>query len=236
MKKIRIHYLQHVSYEDPGCILQWAHAGGHQITSTKFFEHQQLPDLSEIDWLIVMGGPMGIYDEAAYPWLKNEKAYLRMAIRQNKTVMGICLGAQLIAAALGANVYPNRFKEIGWFEITLSEQGKIHPLLSNFEQRFPVFHWHGDTFDLPVNAQLLASSTACKNQAFALGNKVLGLQFHFEVTAESLIKMVENGKHELQAAQYIQSAGQLLSQTDHFVNNNQKMFQLLGKLEKLEIT
>ena len=233
MKKLNIHYLQHVPYEDPGCILNWIRERGHCVTYTKFYEDEALPELSNIDWLIVMGGPMGVYDDRQFHWLKKERSYINDAINQNKTVLGICLGSQLIAAAMGAKVYPNQLKEIGWFNISITEQGKSNWLFDGFDSTFKVFHWHGDTFDLPDNAIHLASSKACKNQAFIINNKVLGLQFHFEVTAESLKNMVENGKDELQPAAYIQTDKQILDQTEHIAANNLKMISVLDALEKL---
>ena len=232
MKKLHIHYLQHVPYEDPGCILNWIKNHGHQVTSTKFYQNDSLPYPDQIDWLIIMGGPMGIYDEDDFPWLKAEKQFIKELIDQNKTVLGICLGSQLIAAALGAKIYPNKFKEVGWFPISLSEQGKKSELFTGFESTFEVFHWHGDTFDLPKNATHLASSSVCKNQAFLINNKVLGLQFHFEVTADSLNNMVENGKNELQPAEYIQLAHKILHQTEFIDSNNQKMYRILDELGK----
>jgi len=114
------------------------------VAYTRFYEAHQLPGIDDIDWLIVMGGPMGVYDESFYPWLVEEKAFIKQAIEHNKTVLGICLGSQLIAEVLGAKVYPNKQKEIGWFDITLSETAARHPLFENFENQFPVFHWHGN--------------------------------------------------------------------------------------------
>jgi GMP synthase-like glutamine amidotransferase len=203
MKTLRIHYLQHVVYEDLGCIKLWASENGHQLTSTKFFKNYALPEHSNYDWLIILGGPMGVYQQEKYKWLPIEKEFIKQSIEQNKTVIGICLGSQLIASALKAKVYPNKEKEIGWFPINVSE-AIINPLF-NKEKCYTVFHWHGDTFDLPQNAALLASSEACANQAFIYSDKVIGLQFHLEVTINSLKRMIIFGASELTSGKYVQS-------------------------------
>jgi len=227
MKKLSIYTLMHVPFEGLGCIEQWIDCNGHSLSYTRFYDDYQLPAPDDFDWLIVMGGPMGVYDEVIYPWLAEEKAFIKQAIENDKIVIGICLGSQLIAEVLGAKVYPNKQKEIGWFNLQLTDEGKIQPILAGFEDEFPVFHWHGDTFDLPAGSKRLFQSDITVNQAFLYNEKVLGLQFHFEVTAETLVGMVENGKEELVANNTIQSAVQILGTTDYIYNNNQLMFQLL---------
>ena len=121
---MRIHYLQHESHEGLGCIEDWAKRKGHLITSTKFYEDSKLPDLSAFDFLIIMGGSMGVNDEDKYKWLKSEKDFIKRTINSKKPVLGICLGSQLIADALGAKVYPNKYKEIGWMDIKMTEAAK----------------------------------------------------------------------------------------------------------------
>lgn len=232
MKKLSIHSLMHVPFEGLGCMEQWITRNNHSLSHTYFYEKYQLPTIDDIDWLIVMGGPMGVYDETQYPWLAEEKAFIREAIEKGKTVIGICLGSQLIAEVLGAKVYPNKQKEIGWFDVKLSETAKTHPLFIGFEDKFPVFHWHGDTFDLPAGSTHLISSAACLNQAFLYNGNVLGLQFHVEVTGQTLSGMVENGLHELAQSETIQSAEQILKQTAFIEANNKKMFQILDYFEK----
>jgi len=231
-KKLKIHTLQHVPFEGLGCIDQWITTKGHTVNYTKLYDNPQFPVLDEFDWLIVMGGPMGVYDEAMYPWLKEEKEFIRRAIEGGKTIVGICLGSQLIAEVLGAKVYPNKRKEIGWFDIQKTEFAKSQPLLEQIEEQFTVFHWHGDTFDLPAGSERLFSSAVCLNQAFLYKKKVLGLQFHFEVTSQTLKEMIENGMSELVEDKTIQSATKILEQTNYIDSNNQKMFQILDYLEK----
>lgn len=228
MNTFRIHYLQHVTYEDLGCISNWAMEKGHEITSTKFYEDYVLPNHSNYDWLIILGGPMGVYEQERYGWLTVEKEFIKQAIEQNKTVIGICLGSQLIASALKAKVYPNKEKEIGWFPINVSE-AIINPLFNN-EKCYTVFHWHGDTFDLPQNAALLASSEACANQAFIYRDKVIGLQFHLEVTENSIKQMIIFGGSELTTEKYIQTVQEMSNQKEFLKDNNQRMFLLLNYL------
>ena len=231
MKTIRIHYLQHVPFEDLGCIEDWTLAKGHQLTSTKFYEHSRLPELSDFEWLIIMGGPMGVYDEAKYDWLSGEKEFIRNAIQSGKIVIGICLGAQLIASALGAKVYPNDEKEIGWFPVSFSRNLLTNKVLGEEEKIIPVFHWHGDTFNLPVNAIRIASSQGCLNQAFIYGEKILGVQFHLEVTEKSLQQMIAFCESELVKGKYIQTANEIIAEKKIIGKNNQMMFQLLEYFE-----
>jgi GMP synthase-like glutamine amidotransferase len=232
MKKLSIHTFMHVPFEGLGCIEQWTNKNNHTVSYTKFYEDYKLPDAEGIDWLIVMGGPMGVYDEAVYSWLAEEKSFIRQAIEKGKTVLGICLGSQLIAEVLGTKVYPNKQKEIGWFDLQLTSEGKNEKLLSGFEDKFPVFHWHGDTYDLPAGSTRLFSSEVCLNQAFLYKDNVLGLQFHFEATPETLKEMVTHGANELIEAETIQSAEQILAQINFIDSNNKKMFDILDYLKK----
>ena len=228
MKSLKVLCFQHVSFEGLGCIKDWCEANGHQITYTRFFENETIPQIENYDWLIIMGGPMGVYDENKYLWLSDEKTAIRNAILHNKTVIGICLGSQLIANVLGAKVYKNPVKEIGWFDISLTEQGIHESLFVNFDVTLKVFHWHGDTFDLPENAKHIAFSEICTNQAFLYKKNVLGLQFHLEVTEQSVAEMVENGNSELTDSKYIQCKSEILTGKNFIKPNNNKMFQLLN--------
>ena len=209
MHLVRAHYLQHVLFESLGSIEPWLRAAGYEITNTRFFQTTALPDLKGIDLLVVMGGPMSANDEGEFPWLVQEKQFIRRAIETGIPVLGICLGAQLIASAVGARVYPNPVKEIGWFPI----QGVPSPGKSVF--RFPpslqVFHWHGETFDLPSGAIRLATSAGCENQALQLGQSVIGLQFHLETTPESAREIVAHCRAELIPSTYVQSERTILA-------------------------
>jgi GMP synthase-like glutamine amidotransferase len=234
MKKLNIHTFMHVPYEGLGCIANWITENNHEVNFTKFYEPYQLPNLNEIDWLIVMGGPMSVYDETLYPWLVEEKEYIRQAINSGKTVVGICLGSQLIAEVLGAKVYPNKQKEIGWWKVNRTEASQGIPILGNLKHEFTVFHWHGDTYDLPEGSIHLLESKICKNQAFLYNEKVLGLQFHFEVMSGTVLRMVENGESELIESETVQSAEDILKVIKCFQANNHKMSQILDHLSIVE--
>ena len=227
---MRIHLLQHVNFESGGFIENWIKENNHSLTVTRFFKSENLPPLNEIDWLIIMGGPMGVYDEDKYPWLKDEKQFIASAIKAGKTVLGICLGSQLIADALGAKIYPNKFKEIGWFPISLTDEGRNNYFVNSIQDKQIVFHWHGDTFDLPEGAIHLAKSAGCLNQAFVSNEKVVGLQFHLEVTEKSLKDMIENGKNEIREAKYIQNENGIYEGTINCEKNNSLLNNLLNRL------
>lgn len=233
MKTLNIRYFQHVQFEGLGCIEKWARLNGHKLTSTKFYEDAYLPDINNIDWLIIMGGPMSAYEENKFAWLKEEKKFIKQAVENGKTVIGICLGSQLLAAALGAKVYPNKEKEIGWFNVELTSDGKEDKLFKGFENKFKVFHWHGDTFDLPQGAVHLAQTDNCKNQAFLYKDKVLGLQFHFETTEQTLAAMVANCNNELTNGSLIQSEAEILNSRNYIEANNLKMFEILNRLSQI---
>jgi GMP synthase-like glutamine amidotransferase len=230
LKKLRIHYFQHVSHEGLGSIEEWASSSGHSLTSTRFFESAGLPEISDLDWLIVMGGPMSVNDEEQFPWLADEKKFIRQAIDKGKTVLGICLGSQLVSAALGARVYKNAEKEIGWFDIELTPFAQSDNLFFEMESRLKVFHWHGDTFDLPENAIRLASSAGCKNQAYIYKDRVLALQFHLEPTWDLLLEMIEGGREELSTGKYVQTEKELLKNKQLIEINRKILFVLLTRL------
>lgn len=231
MQKLRIHYLQHVPFEGPGYIAEWAEGRGHSLSATHLFDNNTLPALADFDWLMIMGGPMGVYNETSYPWLREEKALIRSAIDAGKTIIGICLGSQLLAEALGARVYRNPQKEIGWFPVSVTSEAKQHELLAGLTDSFPVFHWHGDTFDLPEGATHLLTTAACKNQAFSYGNKILGLQFHLEATPETLQAMVDHGQGELrEEGEYIQSGSAILQQAGLTADTDTILATILDRL------
>lgn len=226
----RVHVLQHVPFEGLGSIEPWLLARRAEISYTRFFEESwTLPDPADFDLIIAMGGPMSVNDEATLSWLVPEKAFLASAIRQGVRVLGICLGAQLIASALGAAVRPNPVREIGWFELT-AEPTPAHSFA--FPPVATVFHWHGETFDLPPGAVRLARSAACENQAFQLGEDVIGLQFHLETTPESAAALIEHCADELDATQpYVQSAEALRAMPEAaYASINELMDSVLSHL------
>ena len=230
---MRINYLQHVPFEGLGSIEQWVHARHYHLTATMLYRDDPLPTVNSIDWLIVMGGPMGVHDEEKFPWLIEEKRVIENAIRQGKVVIGICLGAQLIADVLGARVYPNRFKEIGWFPIELTEAGQQSQLFGYLPGRPNVFHWHGDTFDLPAGAVHIARSEACRHQAFVYDKRVVGLQFHLESTPAGIENLIQNCSGDLVDGRYIQPPLQLMAAPEAFGIINQFMDGLLTRIEQM---
>jgi GMP synthase-like glutamine amidotransferase len=174
---------------------------------------------------------MGIYDEAEYPWLAAEKACLRESISAGKTVVGVCLGAQLLADVLGARVFRGPEKEIGWFPIELTAEAAAAEPFAFLPASLEVFHWHGDTFDLPPGAVRLASSAVCENQAFLYDGRMLGLQFHVESTLASVREIVANCADELVPAPYIQTAERLLAAgEDDYRRLHSVLFGILDRL------
>lgn len=230
---MRIHYLQHVPFEGLGSIEPVLKERGHTLNSTHLYKGQTLPEVNSFDWLIIMGGPMGIYDYGHFTWLKDEKSFIGKVIESGKTVLGICLGAQLIADVLGAKVYKNKHKEIGWHDIETTPEINDTILADSIPSPLEAFHWHGDTFDLPAGALNIASSDACKNQGFIFDDRILALQFHLETTCESATALIANGRYELDGSKYEQSEKEMLAKSSRFPRINQAMEKVLKVLEKI---
>jgi GMP synthase-like glutamine amidotransferase len=227
---MKVHVLQHVPFEGLGSIQGWLEAHNAQVSFTRFFEDPVLPDVDDFDLVIVMGGPMSVNDERVFPWLIEEKRFIAAAVHTGKAVLGICLGAQLIASTLGGRVYSGPCKEIGWHEIQSAE----HPPDSfRFPRAVIVFHWHGETFDLPQGAIRLAHSSACQNQAFQVDKRVIGLQFHLETTPKIVEAMISNCGDELVTGPYIQSASKIRNvPATFYVTINQLMGNILGYITR----
>lgn len=223
-----IHYLQHVQFENIGSMETYFTARGDKLSHTRLYKDESFPGLDEFQGLIVMGGPMGVYDEL--PWLEREKVFIKEAIQAGKKVLGICLGAQLIADVLGADVYKNKYREIGWFPIKKTDQADQTIFKDVFSESMDVFHWHGDTFDIPENAVPLASSKACANQGFLVDDRVAGFQFHLETTVESAKALVENCGNELDGSEFVQTEQEILASDSRFVGINKIMISVLEKL------
>jgi len=228
---VRIHYLQHVPFEGPAQIGEWASKKGYTMTGTFFFRRGKLPGYDEFDWLFVMGGPMGTEDVERFPWLAKEKKFIGRAIEEGKRVVGICLGAQLIASSLGAKVYSNGCKEIGWFPVTLTQGGKESSLFRGTNHTFTPFHWHGDTFQIPPGAIHIAESEGCRNQAFLFDNRVLGLQFHLETTEDAAKRLISHCADELVEGPYIQEREEMLTGPQRFEEIRSILFQVLDNMD-----
>ncbi len=224
---MRIHYLQHVPFEGLGFIEAWARQQTHQVSSTALFAEEPLPAPDQFDFLVIMGGPMGVHDLSEHAWLTREKGFIEAALGQEKPILGICLGAQLLADVMGARVYPNRHKEIGWHPVTRTASADKTAIGAIVPASFQAFHWHGDTFDLPPGAIHLAESDACRQQAFFLPPAVLGLQFHLESTRESIDLLLRHCGHELLSAPFIQSEADIRSRETLISPSNDLMHAIL---------
>ena len=190
--------LQHVAVEGPGTLAPYLEARGWTLETVALYAGAHPPeDARGYQAVIVMGGPMGVYDEAAYPFLRAEQHFLRCAMAQDVPLLGICLGSQLLAKALGARVYRNAQKEIGWYTVDLTPAGAADPLFAGLPLSLPVFQWHSDAFDLPAGAIPLASSPLCAHQAFRYGDRVYGLLFHLELTPAIIHTWMETFQDEL---------------------------------------
>ena len=230
---MKIDVLQHVSFEGPGAVADWAQSRGHDLVRSAAYEGA-LPNVDALDFLVVMGGPMNIYQVAENPWLAPEKALIKAAVENGKVVLGICLGAQLLADALGGKVTPNKQAEIGWFPVEITKDGHGLDLTADLPTRFIALHWHGDTFSIPDDAVHFASSAACENQAFAYDEgRVIGLQFHLEETRESLGLLIEQAKDELVPGEWIQSEHDLLAPYAPFELGNDLLLRLLDRMAEM---
>lgn len=192
----RIIVCQHVAYEILGTLNPLLKNAGLRLRYVNFErEPTAQPSLDGYDGLVVLGGPMNVDQTGEFPCLATETALVTEAIRRDMPVLGICLGAQIIAKALGAGVRPNGQKEIGWYPVSVTAEGRSDPLLGSFDTTEQIFQWHGDTFDIPKGAVRLASSPACENQAFRFGDRVYGFQFHLEVDEAMIARWLEVPHH-----------------------------------------
>ncbi len=233
---MRLHYFQHVSFEGLGSIETWAKDMFCDITSTRFFASDTLPDLDDIDWLVIMGGPMSVNEDTKHPWIIKEKNFIEQAIVKEKVVLGICLGAQLIADVIGAKISQNKYKEIGWFPIDKTDDSNATRLADFLPEQMEVFHWHGDTFNTPPGATNLATSQACENQGFIYDDHVIGLQFHLETTPASAKALIDNCGGEIVEGPYIQSSPEIFADELRFEKINRTMEGLLDHLNYLSGT
>ncbi len=228
---MRIHSLEHEPFEGLANIEVWAKNRGHSISRTLLFNGEEIPDITDIDWLVIMGGSMNIYEDEKYPWLRDEKNFIAQAIAGKKIVLGVCLGAQLIADVLGGKVSRNKHKEIGWFQVTLTKEAGRSSIFGSFPHRFTAIHWHGDTFSIPSGAARIAQSEGCANQAFEYG-RTIGLQFHLEYSAKSIDLMLRNCADEIVEGRYIQKPDEIILQNNNVVETQKLLNMLLDNMEK----
>jgi GMP synthase-like glutamine amidotransferase len=231
---MRIVCLQHVEYETPDEIATWAADRGHAMHIVMPLL-EEFPSTDTFDMLVVLGGPMGAYEDARYPWLASEKRFIRQAIDAGKLVFGVCLGAQLTAIALGGEAHRHDVREVGWFPARLTEAGRRSRVLSVFPDEFDAGLWHGDTYTLPAGIETAAVTEGCPNQAFeARDGRVVGLQFHPEWTAEALCGLVERHPDWIEAGgPYVQTAQEILGADSAIAAGNRMLYDLLDAMEAL---
>ncbi|MBL7662524.1 type 1 glutamine amidotransferase [bacterium] len=233
---MRIHIIQHVAFEEPGEISNWINRRGHALTLTRVFRDEEFPEIDSFDLLIIMGGPMSVNDHASYPWIANEKKFISQALAAGKYLFGICLGAQFIASALGAKVYPNKIeqqvvKEIGWFPVKTTPEALSSQFFCTMPGEFSPLHWHGETFDLPQGAIRLASTSACANQAFEYNHQALGIQFHLEMSPEIVREMLVNCENDFVGGRYEQSPTQILEAKTNYALTQELIESVLDRFE-----
>ena len=205
--------IKHADIEGPGLI--------EYCLNQRRIRHQvlcldsdvRLPNPEGFTHIILLGGPMNVYEEDRYPFLKDEDLFIKEAIQRGKFILGICLGAQLIAKALGAKVFKAPAKEVGWFDVSLTEIGLQDPIFSHLPKTFSVFQWHEDTFEIPRSAKLIATSSSVPHQAFRYADNAYGLQFHLEVTEEMIRLWIKENSKELSDLQGIISPEKILLET-----------------------
>jgi len=220
---MNIRIFQQVSFETPGQILKISEKLNWEVETKKLFE-EDIPRDFDFDILIIMGGPMSIFEDKQHPFLAREKQYISEAIDRKKKVIGICLGAQLIANTLGARVYHGREKEIGWFPIE-----KTDTAMGFLPDVMTTFHWHGDTFDIPEGAIGLYKSEVTPNQAFLYNKKVLGLQFHMEMNMNGLQSIMDHCKNELAHSNWVMTQDEILHNFELYHRYNHKTMENLLK-------
>ena len=230
---MKIHCLVHLDFETLGNIRDWACKKEHSLSFTVPSEKRFYPDSGDIDLLIIMGGLMSVYQEDEYPWLKQEKEFVKSMISHGKAVYGICFGAQLLSEVLGGQVSPNRHQEIGWHKVRSLEEFERNSQLFHVQNELTVFQWHGDTFTLPPGCRRLFESEACPEQGFIYGAKVLALQFHPEVDAECVESLLENCNSDLVEGKYISSENEIRGRNDLLGNSAHLMFSILDWFENM---
>ncbi|MEO7317752.1 MAG: type 1 glutamine amidotransferase [Chthoniobacteraceae bacterium] len=221
---MNLHSLEHDSLDRPGIVADWALERGHTFHRTALHAAAELPALDAVDLVVIMGGPMSVHQHRDFPWLVAEKRFIAAAIEARKPVFGICLGAQLLADALGGKVFQNAEKEIGWHPVRIIDRA---PPFAHFPEMLTPMHWHGDTFTLPAGARRVAESDATANQAFVFGDRIVAVQFHPEIAA---ITPGDLDGLKTPPGRFVQTGEQLLA-TPHDVQEvRAALFGLLDEL------
>ncbi len=229
MSDSKIYILQHVAFEGPGFIEDWLKKHHKSYEIVHMYAGDAIPkgNSANIAGLIIMGGPMNIYEDELYPWMNAEKELIRHCIDHNIPTLGICLGSQFIADALGSDVYHHKYKEIGWFKVQQIFDGTFESELDEYK----VFHWHGETFDAPKKSIHLFESKGCEQQAFQYGEHVIALQFHLELGKDHIKELEEHLRPDLKKAPYIQKWDEITEiSKEHIQENKKLLFNILKHL------
>lgn len=236
---MKLHIIVHESFEAPAAIENWAKSKNHEITYSRVYQNDPLPENADnFDFLVVMGGPQSpatTPEECPHYHAAKEIELIKKAVNKDKAVLGVCLGAQLIGEALGGKFDHSPNREIGKFEITLTDAGKKDPIFSSFPDKFLVGHWHGDMPGLTSKSEILAYSEGCPRQIVKYTPKVYGFQCHFEFTPEAIEGMIENSTEELEkykSLPYIQSIETLRS--NDYNEMNEYLFKFLDYIESIQ--
>ena len=230
---MRVHTLIHAPFEGLGVIRGWLSEKNHFLHETHTYRGDPLPRVENFDWLIIMGGPQSLQKLEKYLYLKDELRLINEALQSNKLILGICLGAQLIAEALGAKTVSSPETEIGVFPLHLTGKGYTDPILRHFPDPFNATHWHHDMPGLPEEAVILASSSGCPRQIIRFRRGVYGIQCHLELTSADISKMIDHGSHDLISGRYIQTKYELLNH--NYTENNQLMFLFLNYFSQVKV-
>jgi GMP synthase-like glutamine amidotransferase len=226
---LRLVVVQHVPFEGPGAIAAWAESRAYSLETVQLHDDAPLPELEAFDAAVLMGGPMSVNDESRQAWLRREKRWIGQVLAAGRPLLGVCLGAQLLASVLGSRVRPAGVKEIGWLSVQLRAPRAATPL-ADWPDELVVLHWHGETFDLPAGAAWLAETAACPLQAFAYG-PALGLQFHVEATPESVGSLVAACGDEITGGPHEQAPGAIVAAAEALARELRE--PLYGMLDRL---
>lgn len=228
---MKILIVSHADFEKPGCIDDWARNHNHQTQEVRPYKGEQIPNMDDFDFLIVMGGPQSLLPIIKDPYLSNEIELIKQALKKQKRIIGVCLGAQLLGEALGAKAERSPNREIGIYPIELLDDAKHDPVFRQFPKSFDVTHWHSDMPGIPKGAVLLAKSEGCPRQVFRYGDRVYGFQCHFELTQELIKEMVEHCPGDLKTGEYIRTKKELIEAD--YSEINKKLYGILDYLASL---
>lgn len=208
---MKLTVLTHVDFEGPAGIGDWAEHGGHELEVLRLHRGDELPEPECVDMLAIMGGPMSVHDRAGHPWLEPECKFLAQAMQAGVPMLGVCLGAQLLAQVLGAGVVANAEQEIGFHPVAMSAKARALDLFNEWPPVFEALHWHGETFGVPAGAVPVGSSEATASQGFVYQGRVVGLQFHIEATPASWDALIKSCGHEVRPGPYVQTCREMQS-------------------------